>query len=75
MKLSEVIAKIKANPNRKTLIGGILLCALGLVFNSDQLINGDNAWLPAGQYEAIGSLIGMVTGATLIFKSSATKAE
>lgn len=69
-KLSETLAKIRANPNRKTLIGGILLCALGLVFNSDQLINGDNAWLPAGQYEAIGSLIGMVTGVSLIFKAN-----
>lgn len=59
--------KVKANPNKGKLIGGMLLCILGLVFNSDQLLHGNNAWLPTESYESIGSLISLVTGAALVF--------
>jgi hypothetical protein len=68
-KVAEILSKIKANPNRKTLIGGILLCALGMAFNGDQLINGANAWWPVEKYDAIGSLISMIFGASLTFKA------
>ena len=62
-------AQLKANPNKKMLAGGMLLCILGLVFNGDQLWNGDNVWLSSQMYDTVAYAIGAVTGAVLIFRA------
>jgi len=55
--------------NKKTL-GGLILCLIGAAWNLDQLVHPDEVarWLPTVQYESIGSVISMLTGAALVVR-------
>jgi len=48
---------------KRTIIGGILMSLIGLVWNLDQLVDG--TWLTTEQYEAIGLFVGGLTGVAL----------
>lgn len=56
---------------KKTLIGSVIVAAIGLVWSLDQLIPGE--WFTRDQYEAAGTFIAGLTG--VAFRLSITKVE